>query len=114
MHGSCEHVLRLWLIRVWYCGQTSSCTVCQEPLPANDLRPQTRQGILGEYAGQGLMHYAALAWFPVCLEAASPTVKQAAKEEMWSGSNSMIGTGGKAMRYPQQQEIMDMVRLAGT
>eukprot|EP00200_Dunaliella_tertiolecta_P005867 CAMPEP_0202344926 /NCGR_PEP_ID=MMETSP1126-20121109/4390_1 /ASSEMBLY_ACC=CAM_ASM_000457 /TAXON_ID=3047 /ORGANISM="Dunaliella tertiolecta, Strain CCMP1320" /LENGTH=1494 /DNA_ID=CAMNT_0048936169 /DNA_START=95 /DNA_END=4579 /DNA_ORIENTATION=- len=63
-----------------------------------------KDAVLG---GQGSLQWRSA---QVCLEAASPTVKQAAKEEMWSGSNSMIGTGGKAMRYPQQQEIMDMVQ----
>jgi hypothetical protein len=45
----------------------------------------------------------------VCVESATPSVKQLAKEEMWSSANGLVGTGGKPMRYPQQQELMDMV-----
>jgi hypothetical protein len=49
----------------------------------------------------------------VCMALASAPVKQQAKVDMWSSANGMISMGGKPMRYPQQQEVLDMVSWTG-
>ncbi|KAF5831200.1 hypothetical protein DUNSADRAFT_13458 [Dunaliella salina] len=71
---------------------------------AAQLLAVMKDAVLG---GQGSLQWSSA---QVCLESASPTVKQTAKDELWSSANSVISTGGKPMRYPQQQEIIDMVQ----